>query len=133
MKLLKSKSAPPFQSGIIGSPWFIAIGSTSMFGSKAPKSSKLYMGLLKSIASSIIMLSLAHDVRDKADGSSAPVFMNVDDTMGDSCFTGDTSCDCRGNGLFIGGVGGALCRAKGFSNANDRVVGVPPADEFEDA
>lgn len=133
MKLLKSKSDPLFQSGIIGSPGFMAMVSTIILGSKPAKLSKLYMGLLKSTGSSIIMVSLIHGVRDKAEGSRAPVFMNVVETIGDSCLTGDTSCDWRGNGLFIGGVGGALWRAKGLSNAKDRVVGVPPAEEFEDA
>jgi hypothetical protein len=59
--------------------------------------------------------------------------MNVGETIGDSCLTGEIICDWRGNGLFIGGVGGALGRAKGPSKANDRVVGVPPYEEFEDA
>jgi hypothetical protein len=61
------------------------------------------------------------------------VFIKVEETSGDSCFTGDTICDCRGNGLFIGGVGGALGRANGPSNANDLVVGVPLYEEFDDA
>jgi hypothetical protein len=33
----------------------------------------------------------------------------------------------------MGGVGGALGRAKGVSNPNERVVGVPLYDEFDDA
>lgn len=133
MKELKSKSAALFQSGIMGSLGFIAIVSIIIDWSYPPKVSNPYIGLLKSTGSSIIIESFIHAARDRAEGSRAPVFMNVEATSGDSCLTGDTICDCRGNGLFIGGVGGALGRANGPSNANDLVVGVPLYDEFDDA
>jgi hypothetical protein len=93
------------------------------------------MGLLKSIGSSIIMESFIQAVCDSAEGSKAPEFMNVGETMGDSCLTGGkTVCDCRGKGLFMGGVGGALCRTKGslLLKANERVVGVLSYEEFVD-
>jgi len=108
MKLLKSNSELPFQSGIMGSLGFIAMGSIIMLESKLVKLSKLYMGLLKSTGSSIIMESFIHAERDSSEGSKAPVFINCVDTMVGSCFTGETIWDWRGNGLFIGGVGGAL-------------------------
>lgn len=130
MNELKSSSVLLFQSGIIGSLGLSA--SVSIIGSYPVKFSNPYIGL-KSMGSSIIMESFIHAVCERADGSRAPVFMKVGEAMGDSCFTGETICDCRGNGLVMGGVGGALCRAKGLSKAKDRVVGVPPDDEFEDA
>ncbi len=37
--------------------------------------------------------------------------------------------DCLGKGLFIGGVGGALFRANGFSKAKELVVGVLLCEE----
>ena len=131
MKLLKSKSLLVLQSGITGS--LTTIGSSIMaFWSKLPYVSNPYMGLLKSSGSSIIMESDCQFVRDKAEGSSAPVFMNVVETIDVSCFIGDTICDCLGNGLFIGGVGGALCRANGSLKGIDFVVGVPLYDEEDE-
>lgn len=91
------------------------------------------MGLLKSRGSSIIIVSFIQAVLESAEGSKAPVFMNVDEPIGGSCFTCGIVCDCRGKGLFIGGVGGALLRANGLSKANDRVVGVPLCDDEDDA
>lgn len=133
MNVLKSKSVLLFQSGIMGSLGFIAIVSIIMAWLYPAKLSNPYIGLLKSTGSSIIIESFNHAVRDSADGSRAPVFMKVEETNGGSCLTWDIICDCRGNGLFNGGVGGALGRAKGPSDANDRVVGVPPYEEFDDA
>lgn len=129
MKELKSRSVL-LQPGIMGSP----IVSIIMLGSYPVKVvSKLYMGLLKSTGSSIIMESSIQAFWDSAEGSRAPLLMNVGDTIGDSCLTGETIWDCRGNGLFMGGVGGACRRENGLSNAKDFVVGVPPYDEFVDA
>jgi hypothetical protein len=133
MNELKSKSLLLFQSDIMGSLGLIAIVSSIIVGSYPAKLSNPYMGLLKSTGSSIIIESFIQVVCDSAEGSRTPVFIKVGEIIGDSCFMGDTSCDCRGNGLFMGGVGGALCRAKGPSKAKDFVVGVPPYDEFEDA
>ena len=81
--------------------------------------------LLKSSGSSIIIGSDVQAVRVRADGSRAPVFINVDDTIGASCLTGGVICDCLGNGLSIGGVGGAVCRGKASTYGIDLVVGVP--------
>jgi len=131
MKLLKSRSLWMFQSGIIGSLWLIDRGSTIMFWSYALKLSNPYMGLLKSTGSSIIMESFIHGARDRVEGSIALVFMYGAGAICVSCLIGgDTTWDCRGNGLFIGGVGGALWRANGLSKAKDLVVGVPLYDEF---
>jgi hypothetical protein len=126
----KSSSVLLFQSGIIGSLELRA--SVSIIGSYPEKFSNPYIGL-KSMGSSIVMESFIHAVCESVDGSRAPVLMKVGETIGDSCLTGETIRDCRGNGLVMGGVGGALDRAKGLSRANDRVVGVPPDDELEDA
>jgi hypothetical protein len=60
------------------------------------------------------------------------VCINVEDTIGDSCFIGATICDCLGKGLFMGGVGGALLRAKGSVKGNCLVVGVPLYEEGDD-
>lgn len=133
MNELKSRSVLLLQSGIMGSLPLIAIVSIIMLASYPVKESKPYIGLLKSTASSIIIVSFIQAVWDNAEGSRAPVFMNVGETMGDSCLIGDTICDCRGNGLFMGGVGGACKRENGLSKAKDFVVGVPPYDEFADA
>jgi len=108
MKELKSKSVLPLQSGIIGSLGLIAMVSIIMLWSYPAKLSYPYMGLLKSTGSSIIIESFSHMGRDNVEGSSTPVLMNVDEIIGDSCLTAGTICDCRGNGLFMGGVGGAL-------------------------
>lgn len=133
MKLLKSRSFGLFQSGIIGSWGFIDIVSTIIVWSYALKLSNPYIGLLKSTGSSIIIESFIHAVLESADGSRAPVVMNVVGTIWGSCLTGETICDCLGNGLFIGGVGGALLRTKGLSKAKDLVVGVPLYDDEEEA
>jgi hypothetical protein len=90
------------------------------------------MALVKSTGSSIIMVSFIQGVCCITGRFIALLFMKVGETMGDSCLTGgETICDCRGNGLCIGGVGGALCRANGLSKANDLVVGVPSYDTGE--
>ena len=102
-----------------------------MFWSYGLKLSNPYMGLLKSTGSSIMMESFIHGARDRLEGSIAVVLMNGAGTMGASCLIGDTTWDCRGNGLFIGGVGGALWRANGLSKAKDLMVGVPLYDEVE--
>jgi hypothetical protein len=132
MKLLKSRSLWIFQSGIIGSLWLMEMGSTIMFWSYVLKLSNPYMGLLKSTGSSIMMESFIHGARDKLEGSIAWVFMNGAGAIGVSCLTGDTTWDRWGNGLCMGGVGGALWRANGLSKAKDLVVGVPLYDEFDD-
>lgn len=90
------------------------------------------MGLLKSTGSSIIIESFVQAALESDEGSRAPVRMKVDDTMGDSCLIGAITCDCLGNGLFIGGVGGALLRANGSVKGNCLVVGVPLYDEGDD-
>lgn len=87
---------------------------------------------LKSIEdSSSIEGSAAHDDRIKFDGS-RPERMDVVEMKGVSDFTVEVICDCLGNGLFIGGVGGAPLRANGSLNGIDLVVGVP-YDEDEEA
>lgn len=59
--------------------------------------------------------------------------MKVGDTILGSCFMGDAIWDCLGNGLFIGGVGGALLRAKGLAYAkDDLVMGVPVCDDGDE-
>jgi len=78
------------------------------------------------------MLSDVQFVRVREAGSKAPLFMNALETMGASCLIGDTIWDWRGNGLFIGGVGGALGREKTSLNGTDWVVGVPLYDEDEE-
>ena len=103
-----------------------------MFWSLAPKLSNGYMGLLKSTGSSTIIESSIHGVRDSAEGSIALAFINGVEAIVGSCFIGDNTWDCRGNVLFIGGVGGALLRANRLSKANDLVVGVPLYDEFDE-
>ena len=85
-------------------------------------------GLVKSIGSSIISGSFIQAL-DSEEGSRAPVCINVVETMGGSCLRGVVICDCRGKGLFIGGVGGALLRANGSVKGNAFVVGVPLYDE----
>lgn len=62
-----------------------------------------------------------------------PLPMNGGEAITGSCLIGETTCDCRGNGLFMGGVGGALLRAKGLSYAKDLVVGVPLYEELDEA
>lgn len=61
------------------------------------------------------------------------MFIKVVDTSGASCLMVAVVCDCLGNGLFIGGVGGALCRANGSVNGSDFVVGVPLDDDDDEA
>lgn len=125
MKLLKSKSLGVFQSGMAGS--LTTIGSSIIvFWSMFPYVSNPYTDLPKSSGSSIIMPSDCQLVRDSAVGSNAPVFMNPFGIIAASCLIGATIWDCRGNGLCIGGVGGALCRAKGSESGTVLVVGVPP-------
>lgn len=88
MKLLKSRSLGVFQSDMVGS--LTTIGSSIMaFCSKVPNVSKPYMGLLKSIESSIIIESGVQVERDSADGSKPPVLKKVVDTAGTSCLTGE--------------------------------------------
>lgn len=62
-----------------------------------------------------------------------PLPRNGGEAITGSCLIGETTCDCRGNGLFMGGVGGALLRAKGLSYAKDLVVGVPLYEELDEA
>jgi hypothetical protein len=134
MKLLKSRSFGSFQSGIMGFAGLITHGSSIIaFESKLVKESKVYMDLvLKSMGSSIIIGSEDHVDRVSADGSKAPELMKFGDTMGASCLIGVMMWDCLGNGLSIGGVGGALTRAKGSTYGIDFVVGVPPYEEPEE-
>jgi len=87
--------------------------------------------LLKSIESSIIIESFIQAL-ESVEGSRAPVCTNVEDIIGDSCFIGTVICDCLGNGLFMGGVGGALLRANGSAMGNCLVVGVPLYDDGDD-
>lgn len=79
------------------------------------------------------MESGVHAERDSAEGSRPPVPRNVGDTAGTSCLIGDTICDCLGNGLCMGGVGGALCRGNASRNGAVFVVGVPLYDEGDEA
>ena len=131
MKLLKSKSVLEFQSGMVGS--WTTMGSNSIaFWSKFPYVSKPYMGLLKSSESSIIIGFDAQFVRESEDGSKAPVSIKSGIIIGVSCFTGGIIWDCLGNGLCMGGVGGAALRAKGSLKVIDlAVVGVPPFEDDE--
>jgi hypothetical protein len=69
----KSRSLVLFQSGIIGSLGFMDIGSTIIIWSYELKLSNPYIDLLKSMGSSIIMESLIHVVRERAEGSNALV------------------------------------------------------------
>ena len=94
----------------MGPAGFITSGSRIIaFESKLLNESNVYRALLlKSNGSSIIIGSPGQADRVRADGSKAPVFINVVETMGTSCLIGGTICDCLGKGLFIGGVGGAL-------------------------
>lgn len=80
--------------------------------------------------SSSIGVSAAHVDRIKFDGSK-PVRMNDVEMKGGSDFTVEVICDCLGNGLFIGGVGGAPLRANGSLKGIDLVVGVPYDEEDE--
>lgn len=131
MKLLKSKSFGAFQSGIAGS--FTTMGSSIIVvWSKLPYASNPYMGLLKSIESSMIIASDCQFVRDRVAGSIAGCIKPLE-SNGASCFTGDTIWDWRGKGLFIGGVGGALGRLKGSVKGIVLVVGVPPYEELDEA
>lgn len=57
--------------------------------------------------------------------------MKVGVTMGVSCLI-VVIWDCLGNGLFIGGVGGALTRARGSLYGSDLVVGVPLYEDEEE-
>lgn len=128
---MKSNSFALFQSGIMGS--FMTSGSTIMVWSKFPKLSNPYIGLLKSTGSSIIIESFIHGVLESEEGSKALASMKVGDIILGSCFTGDTIWDCLGNGLFMGGVGGALLRTKGLAYAkDDLVVGVSVCDDGEE-
>jgi len=51
---------------------------------------------------------------------------------GASCLIIEAICDCRGKGLFIGGVGGAWLRVKGSAKGIDFVIGVPLYEEEDE-
>lgn len=109
MKLLKSISFVSFQSDIMAPPGLTTQGSNIIVSRllKLYEPSNGHIDFeLKSAGSSIMMCSGAHTGRVRVAESMAPVFGNIDGTMGAFCLTA-AICDCLGKGLFIGGVGGA--------------------------
>lgn len=87
------------------------------------------MGLLKSTVSSGIKESFVQAALESDEASNVLEVMKGGGTIVDCCSTGDVAWECLGNGLIMGGVGGALLCANGLTKANDdRTTGVPVCD-----